>query len=477
MDPFMPADKSSLYDHLHDYQIYAKNFILQHPFCGLFFRMGLGKTSIVLEALYELNPTGHVLVVAPKTIARCTWEDEIRKWKMPLRTASFIVNEKGKDLGKKKREEMYASVVGAPTTMWFINRELLVNIISWFENNRLPWPFTTMIIDESQSFKSYKSERFKAFKKIRPYVQRLVLLTGSPTPNGLMDLWSQIWLLDQGARLGKTITAYRNEFFRPGLIVNNYPVTWNPIKGARHEIYRRISDIVISMQNNRIKLPPLIFNNAEVIMNDDEMARYKKFVATAVLDLKNGDQIEAPNAAVLTGKLSQMASGAIYTSTGSKEFEKVHDHKTDMACYIINNTDSPVIVAYNFKSDIAMLMEKFAKEKISASVFDGTPKMVQDWNNRKIPVLLLQPASGGFGLNLQKGGHTLIWYTLPWNFEHYEQTNARVFRQGQEEPVIIHHIMTRGTIDSHILSALQKKDTSQKALIAAVEATISDAGA
>lgn len=457
---------------LHNYQIFAKDFMLQHPYCGLFLKMGLGKTSIVLEGLYELNPHGHVLIIAPKTIARCTWANEIKKWNIPFRTQSLLVNEKGKKLSKKKREEIFDTIPTAPPTVYFINRDLISKLVDYFPKEK--WCFPIVIIDESQSFKSYSATRFKKLASVRPYIFRLVELTGSPAPNGLMDLWSQIYLLDMGARLGKNITAYRDVYFNPGLVVNGYPVEWIPKINAKENIYDRIGDITISMENKYIKLPELTFNDIYVELDEPERKRYKEFSKTYILDLENGDQIEAANSAVLQAKLSQMASGAIYTKQGSHEYEIVHEHKLEVCEYIINDTADNVLIAYHFQSDKEMLLNYFKEHDIEAVVFDGTPEMESAWNQKQIKVMLVQPASCGFGLNLQDGGATLIWYTLPWSLEHYEQMNARIYRQGQTQPCVIHHLMTKHTVDTRILKAIQKKDLSQQELMGAIQATLDD---
>lgn len=477
---------------LHPYQVFAKEFAKINPFCGLFLTMGLGKTSIILETLYELNPNTHVLIIAPKNIAKITWQNEIKKWNMPFRIQSLIVDKKGKELPKEKRNKIYDSI---PTnkngTMYFINRELIPDLVKRFPENK--WQFGVVIIDESQSFKSHKAVRFKSLASVRPYIQRLILLTGSPAPKGVMDLWSQIYLLDLGQRLGKNITTYRRTYFDEGLKVNDQPVSYNPkqvminnqtgkpilnkdgtIMSAEELIYNKIKDIVISMKNNYLKLPPLTFNNITIEMEDDEYKIYKHFMKTNVLKLDDGTEIEAANAAVLKSKLSQMASGAIYTDPSTHEYEVIHEHKLEMCEYIINNTDTPVIIAYFFRSDLLMLQNYLKKVNINAKVFDGTLQMEKDWNNKKIPVMLIQPASCGFGLNFQQGGHTLIWYTIPWSLEQYEQTNARIYRQGQTEPVIIHHLLMKKTIDKEILDRINKKDLSQKALLDAVEATINE---
>lgn len=476
---------------LHDYQEFCKNFALTHPYCGLFLKMGLGKTAIILETLWEMNPTDHVLIIAPKTIARCTWQNEIEKWNIPIRTESLVVNQNGKQLTKKKRDQIYDTIQPNPyATVYFINRELIPDLVKRFPYQQ--WPFKTVIIDESQSFKSHSSQRFKALKEVRPYIQRLIELTGSPTPNGLMDLWSQIYLLDMGERLGRNITTYRNTFFDPGLIVNGYPVSYKPKRymsneqgfpltdangqliSAQDMIYDRIDDIVISMDNSFIQLPPITYHNVDVVMTKDEMKLYKKFAKESILELQDGQVIEAKNAAVLAAKLSQMASGSIYTDAKTHTYQVIHENKLEMCEYIINNTDTPVLIAYHFQSDKDMLLNYFKKQKMEAVLFDGSPEMQKAWNQGQYPIMLLQPASCGFGVNLQEGGSTLIWYTIPWSLEEYEQTNARIYRQGQSNHVFIHHLLTKHTGDPRMLSVVQDKDASQTDLLKAIEVTLSE---
>lgn len=476
---------------LHDYQQYCKNFALNHPYCGLFLRMGLGKTAIVLETLWELNPNMHVLIVAPKTIARCTWQNEINKWHINIRTQSLLVNERGKKLTKKKRDALYDEIPKNPhATVYFINRDLITDLVKRFPGPS--WPFGMVILDECQSFKSHKSQRFQALKTVRPYIQRLIELTGSPTPKGLEDLWSQIYLLDMGQRLGKNITAYRNKYFDPGLVIDGitvnyrlkkflcddqgYPLVDNngQLISPKDMIYERISDIVISMDNSFIKLPPVTYHNVDVIMTPDEMKVYKDFAKSSILTLDENTVVEAKNAAILAAKLSQMASGAIYTNPKEHEYQVIHENKLEMCEYIINNNSSNTLIAYHFHSDKLMLMEYFKKQKISAVIFDGSPEMQDAWNKGEYPVMLLQPASCGFGVNLQEGGNALIWYTIPWSLEEYEQTNARIYRQGQVNPVFIYHLLTKNTCDSRILSVVQNKDATQTDLMKAIEVTIAE---
>lgn len=432
-------------------------------------------TRITLSALHDLNPTGHVLVIAPINIARSTWIDEIKKWNMPLRYKSLIVNEKGKKLSRKKRLERYAEVLNEPPTVYFINRDLVADLVENAPviNGRKVWAFPNIVIDELQSFKNYSSQRFKALKAVLPCVTRLIGLTGTPTPKGLMDLWSQIYLMDDGKRLGKNITEYRNTYFLPGLRVNGIVVNWIPKYGAEDYIYNVISDLVISMKNTNLILPPVTYNNINVYMDPDEEKVYRTMMKDMVLEVSPGEKVIAANAAVLSAKLSQMASGALYTDN-KHNFIKIHTKKVETCEYIINNTGSPVLIAYHFQSDKAMLLEYLNKVGIDARAFDGTPEMIHEWNAGNIPVMLLQPASAGHGLNLQDGGHTLVWYTVPWSLEEYLQTNARLYRQGQQYPVVIHHLLTDGTIDHKILKSIEKKDLSQQALLDAVRFVVEE---
>ena len=463
---------------LHDYQENAKNFILQHPRCGLFLPVGLGKTLSTLQALYELNPTSHVLIIAPLNVARATWIDEIKKWDYPFRYKSLILDEKGKKISRKRRLELYEEACdlfdgkpGAAPTVYFINRDLVPDIVNNMPiRNGLPmWCYPTVIIDELQSFKSYSSVRFKKLQYVSPCIQRFVGLTGTPTPKSLEDLWSEIYLMDMGERLGKTITQYRDVYFDAGIKgPTGYPVTWNPKYGAEEAIYSKIKDIVISMKNTMIKLPPLTYNDVTIYMDPPEQKLYKELQNTMVLELDPDNPITAANAGVLTAKLSQMASGSLYIDD-KHNYVTIHTKKLEMTEYIINNANSPVLIAYHFKSDLDMLLQYLNNAGIDARKFDGTPAMQHEWNCGKIQCMLIQPASAGAGLNLQQGGNTLIWYTLPWSLDEYIQTEGRIYRQGQTNPVIIHRLMTKGTIDTRILRALEAKDDSEQRLLDAVE--------
>ena len=433
-------------------------------------------TRITLEALMRLNPKQHVLVIAPKTIARSSWLNEIKKWGMPLRTKSLVVDEKDRLLTRKKRLALYDEIPTALPSIYFINRDLFNDLVKYFCDSKdrpALWYFSTVILDESQGFKSHSSQRFKAMKRIRPAVSRVVELTGTPVPKSLMDLWSQIYILDEGERLGKTITAYRNRWFYPTKWANGYAVDWAPKPGAKEEIYALIKDIVISMDNTELNLPPLNTNFIHVSMDPDEQKLYKKFAREQVLDLDSGETVTAVNAAVLQAKLSQMASGAIYTDATRHVFTKIHDKKLDAVEHIINTTGSPVLIAYWFHSDLVMLQERFP----NSVRFDGSARLMDEWNAGNIPVMLLQPASSGHGINIQFGGHTLVWYTLPWSLEYHEQTIKRLLRQGQTHPVMVHYILTEHTVDSRIKRSIDTKQMNEQDLLDAVKVTLEDAAA
>lgn len=457
---------------LHPYQEYAKQFVITHPYCGLFLDMGLGKTLITLAALYDLNPPHHCLIIAPKGVAISTWQDEIEKFNIPLRIRSLVLNEQGKKYTRKKRMELYDQIVTLPPSIWVINRDIVAALVEEMLARRV-WPFGTVVIDESQSFKSPTSQRFKTLAKVRPYIYRLILLSGTPAPNGPEDLWSQMYLLDMGQRLGNTMKKYYNNFFEPAVVKKGKVLAYRPFYGAENMIYQRIADLCISMKNTMLQLPAITFNDFYVHMDEKEKELYRKMMETYVLQLGT-DVIRAVNPAVLSAKLSQMASGAIYTNE-NHDYAVIHKHKLEAVEYIVNNTDSPVLVAYHYKTDCDQMMEYLPSVGINAQVFDGSSEMKQAWNNREIPVMLLQPASYGAGLNLQDGGHTLIWYTIPWSLEQYLQTNTRIYRQGQNQPVVVHHLLTKDTIDAKILAAIQQKDMSEKALLEAVKVTIEQA--
>lgn len=469
------------------HQEVVKDWIVRVPKCGIFLTMGGGKSLCTLAALAEIRPAGHILVVAPINIARSTWVDEIDKWGFPLRAESLIVNDNDKKLSKKKRLEKYANIFNSAPTMYFINVDLIDDLVNNMPVQRINgkktilWPFQTVIIDESQTLKNPESGRFKALRKVRPAIVRLIELTGTPTPNGLMDLWSQMFLLDGGLALGTTLTEYRETYFVPSLIVNNRPVKWEPRPGAEEEIYARVKHKVMSAVNTTIPKPPVSIDDVTVVLDKDTLQAYKDFTRDLVLDLADPDPlnpgtvtITADNAAILYGKQIQFASGTMYTDE-NHNYAVIHEEKLEMADYLIrNNGGSPVMVAYKYKSDKKQLLGFLGKAGHNVQVFDGSREMLARWNAGNIPVLLLQPASAGHGLNFQDGGHTLIWYTLPDSLEQYLQTNARLARMGQQNPVQIWRLIAKGTRDEKMPRNLLRKQMVMEGLLDAVRVEVID---
>lgn len=442
----------------HDYQSYAIEYIENHPVSAVLLDMGLGKTVISLTAIADLlfdSFLAHrVLVVAPLRVARDTWPAELKKWSH-LKHLTFAVA-----VGTPA-ERKAAVLAGADITI--INRE---NVQWLIEDSGLVFDFDTVVIDELSSFKNHQSKRFKALLKVRPRIKRIIGLTGTPSSNGLMDLWAEFRLLDMGQRLGRFITQYRNNYFMPDKRNGQIIYSYKPLPYAEDAIYKQISDITISMKStDYLQMPELISSQYEVQLSEDEKTRYEQLKAELVLHLSD-EEITAANAASLTGKLVQLANGAIYTDTG--DVVEFHDRKLDALEDLIEAAnEKPVLVAYWFKHDLQRIKKRFAVRELKSS------KDIEDWNNGKIPVAVIHPASAGHGLNLQAGGSTLIWFGLTWSLELYQQTNARLWRQGQtDRTVVIQHIITKGTIDERILKALSQKELTQNALIDAVKANL-----
>ncbi|KIA72693.1 hypothetical protein ANMWB30_24610 [Arthrobacter sp. MWB30] len=464
---------------LLDHQRIVWRFILDHPFAGIFLGVGGGKTFTVLCALAAVRPTGHILVVAPVNIARSTWIDEIEKHGFSIRTKSLIVNDNDKSLSRAKRLARYQEVFTDPPTMYFINQELIKDLVDNMpttgtgKNTVFHWPFQTVIIDESQEFKGYSSSRFKAMQEARPAIVRLIELSGTPTPNGLLDLWSQVYLLDQGLALGKNITAYKEKYFEVSRWNDGKPIEWEPKPGAKEEIYARIQHLVMSTENTSVNMPAVTVEHVNVSMTKEESEAYKDFKKHLVLDLaaENPDQpiatVIAKNQAVLTSKLLQFAAGTLYIDDKGN-YRVLHDHKIQMTDYLIRNTNSPVMIAYMFRSDRDEIINKLRAKGHDARAFDGSRAMVKEWNRGKIPVMVLHPASAGHGLNFQDGGHTLIWYTVPHSLGQYIQTNGRLARMGQKLPVTIYLLLTKGTRDTLQPLKLERKNKIQQGLLDAV---------
>jgi SNF2 family DNA or RNA helicase len=407
--------------------------------------------SAISDLLFDSFEVHRVLVIAPLRVARDTWPTEIQKWSH-LRSLTYAVA-----VGTLK-ERKAALMQRADITI--INRENLQWLI---DDSGFPFDFDMVIIDELSSFKNHKAKRFKSLMKVRPYIHRIIGLTGTPSSNGLMDLWAEFKLLDMGQRLGRFITQYRMNYFIPDKRNGEIIYSYKPLPYAEDAIYQRISDITISMKStDHLKMPELISTQYEVELSDAERDRYENLKQELILQLPDGE-ITAANAAALTGKLSQLANGAIYSDTG--EIMEFHDRKLDALEDIIEAAnEKPLLVAYWFRHDLARIKNRFNVREIKTS------RDIADWNAGKIPVAVIHPASAGHGLNLQAGGSTLVWFGLTWSLELYQQTNARLWRQGQQShTVVIQHIITKGTIDERILKALSKKELTQSALIDAVK--------
>ena len=442
----------------HNYQAFAINYIETHPIAAVLLDMGLGKTVISLTAiadlLFDSFEAHRILVVAPLRVARDTWPAEIAKWEH-LQHLTYVVC-----VGTPK-ERRAALMAGADITI--INRENLGWLI---DSSGFDFDYDMVVIDELSSFKNHKSKRFQSLMKVRPKVKRIIGLTGTPSSNGLMDLWAEFKLLDFGERLGRFITHYRNNYFIPDKRNGEIIYSYKPMAYAEDAIYRRISDITISMKStDHLQMPELITSQYEVQLSKEEEKRYEELKADFILELPEGE-ITAANAASLTGKLSQLANGAIYDDDGN--IIEFHDRKLDALEDLIEAANGkPLLVAYWFKHDLQRIKKRFDVREIKSS------KDITDWNNGDIPVAVIHPASAGHGLNLQAGGSTLIWFGLTWSLELYQQTNARLWRQGQTSgTVVIEHIITKGTIDERILKALSLKEVTQNALIDAVKANL-----
>lgn len=442
----------------HEYQTFATNFILEHPVSAVLLDMGLGKSVITLTAIYDLCfnsfEVTKVLVIAPLRVARDTWPAEIKKWDhLQGLTYSVVI---GSEVQRK-------SALMQKAHIYLINREN----VDWLINDSgLPFDYDMVVIDELSSFKSATAKRFKSLLKVRPMVKRIVGLTGTPSSNGLMDLWAEFRLLDMGQRLGRFITHYRNNFFDPDKRNQMMVFSYKPKPYAEGEIYRLISDITISMKSaDYLKMPECVYNEVAVSLSEQEQKLYDGLKQDLVLSLGD-DEIDAVNAAALTNKLCQMSNGAVYGE--DKRVVDIHSRKLDALEDLIEAANGkPVLVAYWFKHDLDRIKKRFKVREIKSS------EDITAWNDGEIPVGIIHPASAGHGLNLQAGGSTLIWFGLTWSLELYQQTNARLWRQGQNaDTVVIHHIITKGTIDENIMSALGKKEKTQSALIDAVKATL-----
>lgn len=447
---------------LHDYQKYSCEFIKEHEAAAIFLDCGLGKTVITLTALYDLLfdsfQVHRVLVVAPLRVC-IQWRDEIDKWdhlhNLICSVAVGNVNERIWALNRR-------------ADIYIINRE---NVQWLVENSGISFDFDMVVIDELSSFKNHQAKRFRSLMKVRPKVKRIVGLTGTPSSNGLMDLWAEFRLLDMGQRLGRFISKYRTEYFIPDKSNGQIVYSYKPLPGAEDRIYDKISDITISMKAvDYLQMPELIESNHSVRLTGNEKSKYNDMKKNLILELGQSE-ITAANAAALSNKLCQMANGTVYSDSG--DMVKLHDEKLDALEDIVESMNGrPLLVAYWFKHDYERIAERLHKLHIPFVKLD-TEESIRRWNNGELPVALIHPASAGHGLNLQSGGNTLVWFGLTWSLELYQQTVARLWRQGQQsKTVVVQHIVAQGTIDEQILKALEKKDKTQAALIEAVKANL-----
>lgn len=443
----------------HEYQDYATEYILAHPIAAVLLDMGLGKSVITLTAIFDLTLDSFlvrkVLVIAPLRVARDTWPAEIEKWDH-LKGLKYTVAVGS--VAQRKRALMKRAQV------YIINRENIEWLIS---RSGISFDFDMVVIDELSSFKSHQAKRFKSLLKVRPKVKRIVGLTGTPSSNGLMDLWAEYRLLDMGQRLGRFIGRYREDYFVPDKRNQQVIFSYKPKPGAEEAIYRLISDITISMKgSDYLKLPELVINEVPVKLSEKEMKTLDTMKRDLITTVK-GEEITAANAAALSGKLLQMANGAVYDDQGV--VIHIHDSKLDALEDLIEAANGkPVLIAYWFKHDLSRIQKRFEVEVLS------TRDSIKRWNDGEIPIAVIHPASAGHGLNLQAGGSTLVWFGLTWSLELYQQTNARLWRQGQNETVVIHHLIAKGTIDERVMKALKDKDNTQAALIDAVKATLKE---
>ena len=437
----------------HAYQKRATQFILAHDACGLFLEMGLGKTVIALTAIDELIndrfEVQKVLVIAPLRVAEDTWSRESKKWEhlQHLRISKILGSAADRIRALKQNADVYV-----------VNRENVVWLVEYLEENRIRWPFDMVVIDELSSFKNNQAKRFKALRRMRPAIDRIVGLTGTPAANSLMDLWAEMYLLDRGERLGRTLTAYRGNWFRPGYGNGYVTYKWEPRRGALEAITKRIADITVSMKaEDYLTLPDKVESTIEVSLDEKGLKAYKEMEKESLIELE-GEEIAALDAAAVMSKLLQMANGFIYDEAHNPRH--IHEAKLDALGEILEAAESPVLVYYNFQADKDAILSRFHEAKLLEN--DST---IEEWNKGKIKILLAHPASAGYGLNLQDGGHIMAWYGLPWSLEQYLQAVARLQRQGQKYPVMVYHLIAKGTVDEQVVASLSKKDMTQSALI------------
>lgn len=446
----------------HDYQCYAIKRIVEDPAVALWLRPGLGKTIISLMAIKEMHyyrfTVKRVLVIAPKKVAEATWTDEAAKWletkDLPMALA----------LGTPKKR---LEALSENKLVTIINRENVPWLVDQYKHN---WPFDMVIIDEATSFKSHKAKRFKKLAAVRPHIKRIVELTGTPRPNSLMDLWAQMYLLDEGKRLGQRFGGFRDRYFNAGYAVNGIVYNYTPKRGAEEAVEKAVSDIAVSMSDeDYLDLPDIIYHDIPVQLSTGAMKKYQTMERQMVLALSQEDEITAMSAATLTGKLLQIANGAVYDEEGVPH--ETHRDKIDALLELAEELNGEhAIIFYNYIHDKHRIVEAMAG-KYNVVELNNLPA-IRDWNSEKVDFLLCHPASAGYGLNLQAGGHHIIWFGLTWNYEQYDQACKRLHRQGQKKSVIVHHLLSKHTKDEVVRQALNKKEGAQGVLLDALKADI-----
>lgn len=446
----------------HSYQRYCINRVLSTPALGLLLDMGLGKTVITLTAVMDLKynrfAINKVLVIAPKKVAESTWAREAEKWDhLQLLRISTVIGSAAKRI----------RALNSPADIYVINRENIPWLVDYYRN---AWPFDMVIVDEFSSFKNHKAKRFKALSWVRPHIKRIIGLTGTPAPNGLLDLWAQVFLLDGGERLGKNITGFRERYFEPDQRNRDRVFTYAPKAGGEEAIENLIGDICVSMKaEDYLELPDIMHNTIPVVLDSKAEKAYKKLETEMLLQVDEST-IDAGSAAVLTNKLLQLCNGAVYDE--ERNIVNIHDCKLEAFMELVEGLNGkPALVFYNFQHDKERIKKALAKTSLRVRELK-TPQDETDWNNREIDILLAHPASAAYGLNLQRGGNHVIWFGLNWSLELYQQANKRLHRQGQTEKVIIHHLTVEGGVDEDVVAALESKTSTQDQLMFALKARI-----
>lgn len=437
----------------HEYQRRATEFIVANRFCALFLDMGLGKTAAALTAVQQLVEdyleVRRVLVIAPKSVALNTWPAELRKWDHLRGLRLSVVAGDGKARQAALRAE---------ADIWVVSRDNVADLVSKTLNGG-GFPFDMVVVDESTSFKNPRSKRFRALRRARPYVRRMVLLTGTPSPNSVADLWAQVWLLDMGGRLGRTLTAFRERWLVPGRRNGAVVYEWRPRPGAAAEIARRVGDICLSMRADEwLSVPDMIPAGLDVALPEPEMRGYRQFERDCLLPV-DGEVIEAATAAALSNKLLQYAGGAVYDADG--RWHEVGRAKLDALAGLAESADEPLLVYCQYRHETERIMREFP----DAVAFHGEPDILERWNAGQVRMLLCHPASVAYGLNMQQGGRVIVWYSPTWDLELWEQANARLHRQGQTRPVLLYRLTALGTMDERVRDAISGKTTCQDALL------------